>query len=285
MTECGLKALYDTLTARLRAGGIETPDLDARLLIAARTGFGWADILARPEVGVTQEGARALERDARGRLEGMPVSRLLGEREFYGLSFMLGSETLDPRPDTETVVEAARKAFQSQPPERILDLGTGSGCLLVTLLHLWPRAWGLGVDRAFGALVLARANATRHAVAARAGFVQGHWGECVDGAFDLIVSNPPYIPNRDIGFLSKEVRNHDPILALDGGKDGLDSIRSVIAEIKKRLAPHGAAFVEIGFGQAPDVARLVEKSGLFPSRTHADLAGVERVFEIRRGDK
>jgi release factor glutamine methyltransferase len=285
VTECGLKALYDTLTARLRVGGIETPEFDARLLITARTGFGWADILARPEVRVTQEEARALECDVQRRLESMPVSRLLGEREFYGLSFMLGPETLDPRPDTETVVEAARNAFKGQWPERILDLGTGSGCLLVTLLHLWPRAWGLGVDRAFGALVLARANAARHAVAARAGFVQGHWGEGVDGAFDLIVSNPPYIPNRDIGFLSKEVRNHDPILALDGGEDGLDSIRSVIAEIKKRLAPHGAAFVEIGFGQAPDVARLVEKSGLSPSRTHADLAGVERVFEIRRGDK
>lgn len=284
MINVTLHALYRTLTARLNQGGISLPDLEARLLIEARGNWSWADLIARPRTLVPTEILEVLERDLARRLAGEPISRILGERSFYGLSFLLGPDTLDPRPDTETLIDAVRSSLD-RTPKNILDLGTGSGCLLITLLHLYPSARGVGVDRAFGALQTAKANAGRHGVRDRVAFVQGDWGESIDGGFDLIVSNPPYIPNREIASLAKEVRNHDPILALDGGEDGLESIRSVIAEIKKRLAPFGTAFVEIGFGQAADVTRLVEKSGLAPSRMHADLAGVARVFEIRRGDK
>lgn len=285
MNFLSLSYVYQTLSDSLRGGGIENPAQEARILIEARGGFTWADIIARPETILPRSCVSLLERDVERRLGGMPLSRILGEREFYGLSFALGAGTLDPRPDTETIIDAALSAFASDPPARILDLGTGSGCLLVTLLHQWNRAWGVGVDLSFPALCVARANAIRHGVSDRAAFIQGNWAESLAGSFDLMVSNPPYIPNQEIKTLSKEVQNHDPILALDGGEDGLDAYRIVIPGIKNRLTPRGRAFVEIGFGQALDVARLVEKSGLVPSRIHADLAGVERVFEIRRGDK
>lgn len=280
-----LSEIYRDLSARLRCGGVENPAQEARILIEARGGLTWADIIARPETPVSEACAADMERDVERRISGMPLSRILGVREFYGLSFALGAETLDPRPDTETLVDSAFAAFEKAPPARILDLGTGSGCLLVTLLHKWNRAWGIGVDLSFPALCVARANAIRHGVADRASFLNGVWAESLMGTFDLIVSNPPYIPNQDIRTLSKEVQNHDPILALDGGSDGLEAFRVVIPEIKNRLTPKGVAFVEIGFGQAAEVARLVEKSGLVPSRIHADISGVERVFEIRRGDK
>jgi release factor glutamine methyltransferase len=190
---------------------------------------------------------------------------------------------LDPRPDTETLIEAALKRFKGNPPRKILDLGTGSGCILITLLSEWPQAQGVGVDISPAALDVARENAQINGIASRARFICGDWGEGLDESFDLIVSNPPYIPTQDIETLEKGVRNHDPTRALDGGADGLEAYKAILMAIKKLFSTDGAGFFEIGFSQAQEVARLVANAGFSVRETHPDLAGIQRVVEFDLG--
>lgn len=285
-----LSALYKDIKARFKSAGIDSADLDARLIIQKRAGLEWGDIIARPEVIISSEHIQSIEHDVQKRLEGWPVSRLYGEREFWGLKFKLAPETLDPRPDTETIVEIALRRFRDAGPGRVLDLGTGSGCILIALLHEWKDCRGLGIDKSHRALETARENARANGVAGRALFSCGSWGESLrQGAegvkFDLIVSNPPYIPKSDIGNLSKEVQNHDPILALDGGIDGLDSYKIIFFQLSGLLNKGGLGLFEIGFDQDQDVVRLAEESGLSVKDVHPDLAGLKRVVEISSGDK
>ena len=218
------------------------------------------------------------------RLAGEPVSRILGSREFYGRGFLIDPNTLDPRPDTETLVDAAlaiaRQAGGRGRRLRLLDLGTGSGCLLITLLAELPQAAGLGTDLSLPALSLARTNARCLGVEDRADFIAGDWLEPVAGAFDLIVVNPPYLATEEIDRLPREVAMHDPRLALDGGADGLDAYRRIAAGAAARLAPGGAILLEVGPGQAEGVLALLRGAGL---QTPAgcslwrDLAGRARV--------
>lgn len=280
-----LHTLHADLKAGLRAAGIEAPDREARAILTHRTGASWSDLIARPETAVAAAAARLAVDDLRRRQAGEPLARIQGIRGFGAFDFLLGPDTLDPRPETQTLVDAALRRFSGRSPRRILDLGTGSGCILVSLLHAWPAAFGIGVDRAPGACTVARLNADRAGVGARAAFLCGDWGESLSGAFDLIVSNPPYIRSGDIATLSDSVKNHDPILALDGGADGFEAIRRVITAIKKGLTADGAAFIEIGFDQSRDSERLVEDSGLNHIAHHADSAGIPRVVEMSRGDK
>ncbi|KMO27620.1 SAM-dependent methyltransferase, partial [Methylobacterium tarhaniae] len=171
---------------------------------------------------------------------GEPVARIIGAWEFWGLPFGLSSDTLVPRPDTETLVEAALGlGLGPDAPHRLADLGTGSGCILVALLTEWPQAVGLGIDRSPGACVTARANAARNGVADRAAFAVGDWASALSGPFDVVVANPPYIASEVIAGLSGEVRDHDPRLALDGGADGLDAYRTILAQVPRLLAPGG----------------------------------------------
>lgn len=280
-----LDALYRRLKIRFRIAGIESAELEARMILERRAGVSWSDLVARPETLISDAIAEQIESDARIRESGMPLSRLYGVRGFGKLEFLLTPDTLDPRPDTETLVDAALIRFSRCPPRRILDLGTGSGCILVSLLYEWPQAFGIGVDRAFGACAAARINAQKAGVADRAAFVCAEWGDSLSGAFDLIVSNPPYIPSADIPTLSDSVKNFDPILALDGGEDGFESFRLVITAIKNLLTEDGAAFVEIGAEQARDSKRLVEEADLNHIARHSDSSGIPRVVEMSRGDK
>ena len=187
-----------------------------------------------------------------------------------------------PRPDTETVVEAALARLPDRgAPLSVLDLGTGSGCLLVALLHETPAARGLGIDRAEAALRTARGNAAANGVGTRAAFAAGNWADAVGGRFDLLVSNPPYIPARDIPGLAQEVRDHDPRLALDGGADGLDAYWAILSQASGLLAPGGLAVLEVGAGQAPAVGGLAEAAGLRVEAVAADLAGHDRAVVLR----
>ncbi|MCF8496504.1 MAG: peptide chain release factor N(5)-glutamine methyltransferase [Alphaproteobacteria bacterium] len=280
-----LGALYARMCAAFAAAGVKTPDLDARLMIERRLGFGWGDLIARPETLVEESALEALEPDIRARIGHMPVSRIYGEREFYGLPFRIDAHTLDPRPDSETLVDAALKAFESGAPETILDLGTGSGCLLIALLARWEGARGIGVDRQMGALEMARKNAARNGVEGRALFVLSDWHAALGAGFDVIVANPPYIPAGDIANLAPEVRNFDPIPALEGGEDGLQAYKKIFSGLGGLLKPRGRGFFEVGFGQAEDVGRLAEDSGFSVRGVHPDLAGIPRVVEISHGDK
>ncbi|MCB1539211.1 MAG: peptide chain release factor N(5)-glutamine methyltransferase [Rhodospirillales bacterium] len=268
--------LYQSIRARLRDAGLETPDLDARLLIAHATGCAPDDTLLKPDAPVTPS-ARLDEWIAR-RIAREPVSKIIGRRGFYGLEFEVTPDVLDPRPDTEALIDAAREAMP--PDARILDLCTGSGCIALTLLTLFPGARATATDISAAALDVAKRNAARLNLQNRATFVQASWLDRIDGVFDCIACNPPYIPAADIAGLDDGVRFHDPLLALDGGADGLDPYRIVFPQIRARLAPDARAYFECGAGQAGDVARLGAQAGLRVIETVRDLDGRERVVVL-----
>jgi release factor glutamine methyltransferase len=271
------------LRQTLAGAGFETAALDARLLVLAALRIPAAELIARPNRPLAPPEAETLAAFARRRLAHEPVARIVGEREFWGLPFGLSPETLVPRPDTETVVETALGLVPDRAaPLRIADFGTGSGCLLVALLHELPNAAGLGIDLSFEALVTARRNAWANGVGARARFALSRWAEGVSGPFDLIVSNPPYIASPVIPGLDPEVRDHDPLLALDGGPDGLEPYRIILGEAGRLLAPGGLLVVEIGYDQAQDVKDLARAHGLEILNVAHDLSGNPRCVALKR---
>ncbi|MFE1598406.1 peptide chain release factor N(5)-glutamine methyltransferase [Methylobacterium sp. ID0610] len=263
--------------------GIETASLDARLLLLDTLGLRPIDLVLDGERPVAAEDAARLSAALQRRARGEPVARILGAWEFWGLPFRLSPATLVPRPDTETVVEAAL-AFgpERSAPIRLLDLGTGSGCLLVALLSEWPRAVGVGIDRAREALATARDNAEQNGVGGRALWIQGDWAGALDGRFDIIVANPPYIATTVIAELAEDVRVHDPRLALDGGPDGLDAYRVILRQAATLLAPAGRLIVEIGFDQEEALRHLAERTGLQVLVVRRDLAGHPRAVVMAR---
>lgn len=272
---------------RFSEAGLDTPALDARILVRHFLNLTDADLISGGAVPGSAQSA-ALEDAVQRRLAGEPVSRILGFREFWGMNFKVTPDTLDPRPDTERLVEMALESMKDCPPRRILDLGTGTGCILLALLREFPDASGIGVDISPAAVDVSRENMENNGLSARAAFHVSNWTDSLpdpDEMFDLIVSNPPYIPESDIESLAPEVRNHDPILALVGGGDGLDAYKILIMKIKRHLAPAGLCFFEIGQNQDRDLMRLVEESGLVVRRIGADYAGILRVVEIGHGDK
>ncbi|MGY3236548.1 release factor glutamine methyltransferase [Bradyrhizobium sp. USDA 4448] len=275
------------LSARLQEAGIEEPSLDARLLVGAVLGLDLTGLIAQAARDLTPEEATRLEGYAQRRLAHEPVARILGVREFWGLPFRLSEATLVPRPDTETVVELALEIFRERTipgrRPRIADIGTGSGAILLALLHEIPDAFGVGTDLSLSALDTARANADALGLADRAAFVACSYASALGGPFDLIVSNPPYIPAGEIPKLSIEVRNHDPHLALDGGNDGYDAYRALIPQAAERLVPGGALIVEVGQGQAGNIETLMAAAALSIDRPpRSDLAGIPRAVSARK---
>lgn len=260
----------------LREAGVEGAGLDAQMLLEGALGLRRLD----PDRVLDAGAAAAFAGFLRRRLAGEPVWRILGEREFWGLTFRLSPATLEPRPDSETIVEAALAQLGARRDESlsILDLGTGTGCLLIALLSECRRARGLGVDLSDEACRTAAGNAALNGVAARASFRQGNWTEGLSGPFDLVVSNPPYIPTPEIGALSVEVREHDPLLALDGGPDGLAPYRVFAKSLPALLAPGGFVVFEIGAGQKPDVVAIMAAGGLELRASRHDLGGHERAL-------
>jgi release factor glutamine methyltransferase len=276
-----------SLTARFKSGSIDSAELDARILVGAVLGLDLTGMIAAANRSVTADEAARLEQFARRRVAGEPVARILGTKEFWGLPLKLSAATLVPRPDTETVVELALDMRRSESPRegtfRIADIGTGSGAILLALLSEWPDAWGVGTDISVAALQTARANATGLALAPRAAFVACDYAAALSGSFDLMVSNPPYIRSAEIAGLATEVRDHDPLGALDGGADGLDAYRVLIPQAAWLLAPGGALVVEVGHDQSGDVQELMTAAGLIQERpARTDLAGIRRAVAGRK---
>jgi release factor glutamine methyltransferase len=271
------------LRRTLNEAGFETAALDARLLLLTALGIPATTLVTHPDTPLTAEESETLASFARRRLNHEPVARIVGIREFWGLPFRLSPETLVPRPDTETVVETVLDLLPNrQAPLRIVDFGTGSGCILVALLHELPQATGLGVDLSPGALATARTNADENGVGERCHFALSRWADAVSGPFDLIVSNPPYIASGVIPTLDEEVREHDPRLALDGGPDGLEPYRILLSEAGRLLAPGGLLAVEIGYDQAEELRSLAGSHGLEILRIAHDLSGNPRCVAMRR---
>lgn len=283
-----LQALYRDSRRRLKEAGTGQPDLEARLILRHVLPVTDAALIGGDDAAVPAAARDRAEDILSRRLSGEPLSRIFGTREFWGMTFRVTPDVLDPRPDTETLVDAVLAAFRAEGtfPRHILDMGTGSGCILAALLKEFPGARGAGLDLSPAALEIAAFNLAQNGLAGRAELVRGGWdhdfGEC---RFDLILSNPPYIPSEDIPNLSPEVRNHDPILALDGGADGLDAYRAIVREMKNLLAPGGRGFFEVGVFQSGDVARLVEDAGFLVTGVTPDLAGISRVVGFASGDK
>jgi release factor glutamine methyltransferase len=274
------------LAAQLRAEENEAAELDARLLIGAVLGLDLTGLIAAATRRLTDDEAARLLDFALRRRAGEPVARILGMKEFWGLPLSLGAATLVPRPDTETVVEAALEMFgaSSDRPLRIADVGTGSGAILLALLSEWPQAWGIGTDVSEATLRVADGNAVQLGLKPRAAFVACDYLAALSGRFDLIVSNPPYIPTRDIDTLAIEVREHDPRRALDGGTDGLDAYRAIVPQATRLLAPGGALVFEVGQGQSTNAAALLTMAGLSLPETapRRDLAGIPRAVMGRK---
>lgn len=281
-----LNKVYKDLRKILQNHAYEQSDLEARIILQKRAGLSWSDIISQPQTIIAEEALKQIQEDLEERLNhAKPLSRIYGEREFWGLSFLVSSYTLDPRPDTETLIERALDLFHDNPPEMILDLGTGTGCILITLLNVFKSTRGVAVDKSYNALLMAQQNATLNRCAERIDFICGSWGDSIAKKFDLIVSNPPYIVRGVIPTLDAEVKNHDPILALDGGEDGLDAYREIFSQLKNILSTTGKALFEIGYDQGETVSRLAEESGLVVHGVFPDLAGSLRVVEISCGDK
>jgi release factor glutamine methyltransferase len=274
------------LTARLRSGAVDAAELDARILVGAVLDLGLSGVIAAAARLLTADEAARLEDYTQRRMEGEPVARIIGVKEFWGLPLLLSPATLVPRPDTETVVEAALEILRPEArcnhPLRITDLGTGSGAILLALLSELPNAFGIGTDISEAALQTARGNAAHLGFTARAAFVACDYAAALSGAFDLMVSNPPYIRSADIASLGIEVRDHDPHRALDGGTDGLDGYRLIVPEALRLLAPRGALVVEVGHGQSSDVEGLMTAAGLTPGAPKSDLAGIRRAVLGRK---
>lgn len=262
---------------RLAQSGSATPALDARLLLQHAAGLTHEEIVAEPSLEVTAGAAFRALIARRERHE--PVSRILGERQFYGRTFKLTPAVLDPRPETECLIEEALRL--GSPDARILDLGTGSGAIIVTLLAEWPGATGLASDVSAEALAVAADNARRLSVADLLRFVQANWFEGVEGEFDLIVSNPPYIVHSDLAGLAADVRDFDPAVALDGGADGLSAYREIAKAARAHLSGRGLILVEIGAGQTSEVDAIFRQAGFAPVGERRDLAGHVRSLAYR----
>jgi len=284
-----VEAARRTLAARLQSAGIDSADLDARLLIGQALGLDLTGMISAAHRPLTADESNRIETFARRRLTGEPVARILGTKEFWGLPLALSRETLVPRPDTETVVELALQMLRDSPANRplsIADLGTGTGAILLALLSELPDATGIGTDISVEALQTATANAVRLGLAPRASFIRCDYASALTGPFDLIVSNPPYIRSSDIAALAAEVRDHDPLAALDGGPDGLNAYRALIPQAARILAPGAALVVEAGQGQAAQIEALMTSAGLAPQAApKADLAGISRAVGARKSPR
>lgn len=270
----------DAAAGRLKEAGNDDPRREARLLLSHTEGTSIETLIAYPE-RLLSDPDRAQAAIGR-RAAGEPVSRILGRRSFWKDDFQINSDTLDPRPDTETVIEAVLEACPDRAAiRRVLDLGVGSGCLLLSLLREYPLARGVGVDISDGAVEMTQTNAIELGMADRVETVVGNWFDGVSGRFDLIVSNPPYIRTDDVQKLAVEVRDHDPMRALDGGEDGLACYRLIVAAAKRYLETGGVLALEVGSGQADDVSSFCMSEGFSDIRVRRDLGGIERCVLAR----
>ena len=261
----------------LDAAGVEAPRREAKLLLQHAAGLTAEALLRDRQQALPPCALAALDKALARRAAREPLSHITGRRAFWSLSFRTTVDVLDPRPDSEALIEAVVACYpQRARPLRILDLGTGSGCLLLTLLHEFANATGLGVDCSEAALAVAAGNARELQLAARCRFVAGNWADAIDGSFDLVIANPPYVRRDERAGLQAEVRLHEPWLALDGGDDGLDAYRQIAASLPRLLRSGGRTVLECGRGQADAVAGILRDKSMIVLTRRRDLAGIER---------
>lgn len=264
------------------SAGLESPAMDARLLVGYATGLSLTELVTQAHVLIDEKTEQLIQEMGRRRLKHEPVARILGTQDFWKLSFILNRETLVPRPDTETLVEYVLDLFPDKEAAlQILDLGCGTGCILLSLLSEYPNAKGVGVDISEEALEAARFNAALNHIPLKdehIRFLHSDWTAEVYECFDVVVSNPPYIPTKDISALEPDVRDYDPHRALNGGSDGLDAYRVIFQQVRRIMKPDARLFLEIGQGQQTAVVCLGEKQGFRVGGIRKDYSGITRVL-------
>ncbi len=272
-------AVLAAAAARLKAAGSDTPDLDARVLLRHATGHDDVWLFANGDSGIEPDALEAFVQLLQRRERREPVSQIVATQEFWSRDFRVTPDVLTPRPDSETLIETVLARIEDkQAPLRILDLGTGSGCLLLTLLAECRNATGLGLDTSPAALEVAASNAMALGLEARVRWQQGDWCDGLEGEFDVIVSNPPYIARHEMRHLEPEVREYEPALALNGGADGLAAYRRIVPALQRLRAERSIIALELGQGQAPGVAALGRVAGLQIADTEQDIARRARVI-------
>ena len=275
-------SLVAEAAAELSAAGFADARRQARRLISEALAITQSDLFGHPDRVIDAGQIRRVRTLLDRMIAGEPLTRILAKREFWGLEFTLSADTLDPRPETETIVEAVlRRKIDRHAPLHLLDLGTGTGCLLLALLYEFPGADGIGIDIAEGAVRTAARNAVLLGLADRARFFVGNWAAAVSSRFDAVLANPPYVTSKALASLPREVARHDPCRALDGGEDGLRSYREMTEAIPRLLSPNGILVTEIGAGQADAVAAMIHEGGLVVDGIENDLAGIARCVVAR----
>lgn len=272
-----IKYLHNIGNLKLKEGKIANPSLDSTLLLGKATNLTKLDIILNPEKAISEDEVTLFFHYIARRLTHEPISHILGEREFWSLPFYVSQETLDPRSDSETLIEAILEHYKDHAhPLRILDLGTGTGCLLISLLIEYPNALGIGVELSSKALEITQKNIIRHHLENRAFLLQSNWAASIQGSFDIIISNPPYV--EEDAELPIEVSQFDPSLALFAGKDGLDAYRLIAPSLKPLLKKNGIAVLELGIYQCESVKEILKKEGFSLCYTRNDLNGIERAI-------
>lgn len=265
-------------TQRLQQAGIDAPEREARLLLSYALRCEALELIIRPKVELSADEENIFTNWLSRRAQREPLARIHGIREFWGLPFGMNEATLEPRPDTETLVEAVLKHMpHKDAPIRILDIGTGTGCVLLALLSEYEQAAGIGSDKSARALQAAQQNALQLGLKARATFVETTWCQGIEGPFDVVVSNPPYIATNELEHLQPEVKRHDPLLALDGGVDGLDAYPAITLQAKHILKKGGLLAFEVGHTQAKAVSDILAQHGFEQISTRTDYQHIPRV--------
>lgn len=286
MSEVTLKAAWMALVKTLKAGDIDSPVADARLLVQHALNLSHEDLLMQADRALADGESAKIDGLAKRRLAREPVSRIVGMRAFWKADYIVTPATLDPRADSETIIEGALAHAQPGKGEaalRVLDLGTGTGCLLISLLQEWPNAIGVGVDISADAAEVAKRNAEAIGVSSRAHILAQDWVDYMpDALFDVVISNPPYIDHSEAESLSPEVINHDPHVALFAGGNGLDAYRAILQHLDRWLKPGGWLIVETGYRQAEQVAQMMRGAGLEVVETRMDLGGHPRVVVAKK---
>jgi release factor glutamine methyltransferase len=277
-----LVSVWTQVRRRLEAAGVDTPVLDARLLLEAGAGVSRLEIVTNPRRAMSDEQVAVVDALTRRREAREPVSHIVGRKHFWTLDLSINASVLTPRPETEFVVEAALQALPMNKVARVLDLGAGSGAILLAILNERPLASGVGIDFSEDALAVARRNADALGLSDRIQWRLGDWAEGVAESFDVVVSNPPYIATAEIETLAPEVARYEPRLALDGGADGLDAYRTIMEALPRLLNPGGVFALEVGWEQAGAVEALAQAQGLSTSEPRRDLAGTPRVVQGER---
>jgi release factor glutamine methyltransferase len=277
-----LVSVWTQVRRRLEAAGVDTPVLDARLLLEAGAGVSRLDIVTDPRRPMSDDQVAAVDALTQRREAREPISHIVGRKHFWTLDLAVNASVLTPRPETEFVVEAALQALSVNKVARVLDLGAGSGAILLAILKERPLATGVGVDISGAALAIAQANAEALGLADRVEWRAGDWAEGLGEAFDVVVSNPPYIATGEIDSLAPEVARFEPRLALDGGADGLEAYRTIAAALPRLLKPGGVFALEVGWDQAAAVEALAQAQGLSTTAPRRDLSGIPRVVQGER---